>query len=78
MKNPDNYEVLDKYEAHLKRALGARKVYRDTIAKAVANESKGYLSIIVDAGGGSGCTHIPRFATTEKGLFYLKEEGIAQ
>ena len=26
----------------------------------------GYFSIIVDAGGGSGCTHLPRFRNTEK------------
>jgi hypothetical protein len=45
----------------------AKQKYYDTRSKAVANLSKGDISMIIDAGGGSGCSHIPRFQSTEKG-----------
>lgn len=68
LKEPNNEEAKASFQAHLDRALGSRKIYWDTRAKAVRNEHKGYFSIIVDAGGGSGCTHLPRFRNTEKGM----------
>ena len=65
-KNPDDLVLKQAYDAHLDRALKAREVYWNKRTKASMSESKGYLSIIIDAGGGSGCTHLPRFRNTEK------------
>lgn len=68
MKEPNNEEAKESFKAHIDKALGSRQIYWDSRAKAVRNPHKGYFSIIVDAGGGSGCTHLPRFRSTEKGI----------
>jgi len=39
----------------------AKKQYYDARAKAVTKRPKGAISMIIDAGGGTGCIHIPRF-----------------
>ena len=62
-------EIQALYENHIVRAMKAREAYHDTRMKARNKffKQQGYLSMIIDAGGGSGCTHIPRFQNTEKG-----------
>jgi len=41
--------------------------YYKTRNKAIKNKKYNDISMIIDAGGGAGCIHIPRFPTTEKG-----------
>ena len=52
---------------HCQQADMARKKYLEVRNKAVDNIKYNDLSMIIDAGGGAGCIHIPRFTTTEKG-----------
>jgi hypothetical protein len=52
---------------HCEQAFIARQAYYHTRSKTVLNASKNDISMIIDAGGGAGCIHIPRFPTTEKG-----------
>jgi len=57
---------MDSLDTHKKIAAMAKKHYYDVRAKAVTNMQKGDVSMIIDAGGGSGCSHIPRFNSSEK------------
>jgi len=52
---------------HCQQADNARQEYYKTRAKAIDNALRNDISMIIDAGGGAGCIHIPRFPTTEKG-----------
>jgi hypothetical protein len=52
---------------HKKTAWDAKQKYYNTRSKASKNLDKGDISMIIDAGGGSGCSNIPRFQSTEKG-----------
>ena len=49
------------------QADNARQEYYKTRSKAIDNAIRNDISMIIDAGGGAGCIHIPRFPTTEKG-----------
>jgi len=51
---------------HFQLADSARQEYYLTRSKAIDNAHKNDVSMIIDAGGGAGCIHIPRFPTTEK------------
>jgi len=53
--------------SHKKNAWDAKQKYYNTRSKACKNLDKGDISMIIDAGGGSGCSNIPRFQSTEKG-----------
>ena len=57
---------IDDLNDHIQKARLARKAYYATRAKAVGNVSKGDCSMIIDAGGGDGCTYVPRYTTQEK------------
>jgi len=57
---------MDTLETHRELADSAKKQYYDVRGKAVKNKVKGDISMIIDAGGGSGCSHIPRFSSSEK------------
>ena len=52
---------------HCNQANEARLEYYRTRGKALINADRKDISMIIDAGGGAGCIHIPRFPTTEKG-----------
>jgi len=52
---------------HKKYAWEVKQKYYNTRSKASKNLHKGDISMIIDAGGGSGCSNIPRFQSTEKG-----------
>ena len=52
---------------HCQQADNARREYYYTRGKAIKNKEKNDIYMIIDAGGGAGCIHIPRFPTTEKG-----------
>ena len=52
---------------HVDLAVNARNEYYRTRNKAQDNKLLNDVSMIIDAGGGAGCIHIPRFPTTEKG-----------
>jgi len=56
----------DDLNDRIQKARLARKAYYATRAKAVGNVSKGDCSMIIDAGGGDGCTYVPRYTTQEK------------
>lgn len=60
-------KLKDTLKYHKKLAGAAKEKYYATRAKAVRNKANGDISMIIDAGGGSGCSHIPRFQSTEKG-----------
>jgi len=60
-------QLMDSLDHHKKVASMAKQKYYDVRAKAVSNLAKGDISMIIDAGGGSGCSHIPRFNSSEKG-----------
>ena len=59
-------ELEDILQAHRKADLDAKQKYYNTRSKASKNLHKGDISMIIDAGGGSGCSNIPRFQSTEK------------
>ena len=60
-------ELEGKLKHHKDTAWAAKQKYYNTRAKASKNIDKGDISMIIDAGGGSGCSNIPRFYSTEKG-----------
>ena len=61
-------ELDDILTKHKKGAWDAKQKYYNTRSKACKKENqlKGDVSMIIDAGGGSGCSSIPRFESTEK------------
>ena len=63
VKRRDLQNVLKK---HKNSAWDAKQKYYNTRSKASKNLLKGDISMIIDAGGGSGCSNIPRFQSTEK------------
>jgi len=60
-------KLEDILENHKQAAWNAKQKYYSTRSKASKNLHKGDISMIIDAGGGSGCSNIPRFQSTEKG-----------
>lgn len=58
--------LKDSLGIHRDLADSAKKQYYRTRSKAVHNKTMGDISMIIDAGGGSGCSHIPRFSSSEK------------
>lgn len=68
-KNPDvKSEIKTDYRAHLAKAGGHRKHYKDTRHKAV-RPSRMYsdMSMILDAAGGLGSTYAPHYIVSGKG-----------
>jgi len=59
-------QLMDTLETHRELTDSAKKQYYDVRGKAVKNKVKGDITMIIDAGGGSGCSHIPRFSSSEK------------
>jgi len=57
----------DILENHKQAAWNEKQKYYNTRSKASKNLPKGDISMIIDAGGGSACSNIPRFQSTEKG-----------
>jgi len=60
-------KLEDVLNNHKKNAWDAKQKYYNTRSKATKNLDKGDISMIVDAGGGSGCSNIPSFQSSEKG-----------
>ena len=59
-------QLTDALDFHRKLAESAKEQYYRARSKAVKNKTNGDISMIIDAGGGSGCSHIPRFNSSEK------------
>jgi hypothetical protein len=62
----DKPKLREDLKAHYAFQERQRDCYYDTRAKAVRNRNHD-LSIIVDAAGGSGTTHLPRWPNARKG-----------